>query len=118
MANDMAITSATSSSGAQVAIIPLSGRIDAARSGELRQYLQQILSFGYANLLLDVSAVTFLDSSGIGLLVSTLRKCQSTGGTLRLCGLTTDVQTALQVTSLNTVLINHDTTEAAIAAFP
>ncbi len=113
----MAISSATSPSGANIAIVPLTGRIDAARSSELRQYLQQVLSFGYANLLLDVSAVTFLDSSGIGLLVSTLRKCQSSGGSLQLCGMRTDAQTALQVTSLNTVLVNHATAEAAIAAF-
>lgn len=60
------IRTAETPQGQKLAIVPLEGRFDAKAASEVRQLLQQVLDFGYPNMLIDMSSVTFMDSSGLG----------------------------------------------------
>ncbi|MFS8879805.1 STAS domain-containing protein [Synechococcus sp. H55.11] len=111
------IRTAETPQGQQLAIVPLEGRFDAKVASEVRQLLQQVLDFGYHNLLIDMSAVTFMDSSGLGVLISSLRKCRTAGGNLSLCCVPESVALVLSLTSMEKVLTCFDDLETAIANF-
>ncbi|MFS8835651.1 STAS domain-containing protein [Synechococcus sp. WC101] len=112
------IRTAETPQGQKLAIVPLEGRFDAKAASEARQLLQQVLDFGYTNLLIDMSAVTFMDSSGLGVLISALRKCRAAGGNLGLCGVPESVALVLRLTSMEKVLTCFDDLETGIANFP
>jgi anti-sigma B factor antagonist len=112
------IRTAETPQGQKLAIVPLEGRFDAKAASEARQVLQQVLDFGYTNLLIDMSAVTFMDSSGLGVLISALRKCRAAGGNLGLCGVPESVALVLRLTSMEKVLTCFDDLETGIANFP
>jgi anti-sigma B factor antagonist len=111
------IRTAETPQGQKLAIVPLEGRFDAKAASEVRQLLQQVLDFGYHNLLIDMSAVTFMDSSGLGVLISALRKCRAAGGNLSLCCVPESVSLVLRLTSMEKVLTCFDDLETGIANF-
>jgi anti-sigma B factor antagonist len=111
------IRTAETPQGQKLAIVPLEGRFDAKAASEVRQLLQQVLDFGYHNLLIDMSAVTFMDSSGLGVLISALRKCRAAGGNLSLCCVPESVSLVLSLTSMEKVLTCFDDLETGIANF-
>ena len=111
------IRTAETPQGQKLAIVPLEGRFDAKAASEVRQLLQQVMDFGYHNLLIDMSAVTFMDSSGLGVLISALRKCRAAGGNLSLCCLPESVALVLRLTSMEKVLTCFDDLETGIANF-
>ncbi len=103
--------------GQKLAVVPLEGRFDAKAASEARQLLQQVLDFGYHNLLIDMSAVTFMDSSGLGVLISALRKCRAAGGNLSLCSVPESVALVLNLTSMEKVLTCFSDLQTGIANF-
>jgi anti-sigma B factor antagonist len=111
------IRTAETPQGQKLAIVPLEGRFDAKAASEVRQLLQQVLDFGYHNLLIDMSAVTFMDSSGLGVLISALRNCRAAGGNLSLCCVPESVSLVLSLTSMEKVLTCFDDLETGIANF-
>src|SRR3990172_5352643 len=60
------------------------GRVDSTSAGELETALKKLLDDGKSNLVLDLSGVEFLSSSGLRVLVTTLKAVRKTGGDLRL----------------------------------
>ncbi len=115
---EVKIRNAVTPTGQKVAILPITGRFDAKAASETRQLLQQVVGFGYPNLLLNMSKVTFMDSSGLGVLVSAMRKCRTAGGTLCLCEVPIDVQMVLSLTSMTNVFQCFDSEEVGITHFP
>ncbi|MEN9219426.1 MAG: STAS domain-containing protein [Thermostichales cyanobacterium GMQP_bins_62] len=103
--------------GQPLAVIPLKGRFDAKTVAEIRQQVQQVIDQGLVNLLLDLKEVTFMDSSGLGTLISLLRQCRSKGGNVCLCRVPEVVQIVLDLTSMDRVLSSFPTPEAGIENF-
>jgi CheY-like chemotaxis protein len=68
-------------------------------------------------VLLDITEVQFIDSSGVGSLVRLLTRAQRAGGDLKLCGLSASIRDVLRVTRLATVFDAHDSEADAISAF-
>ncbi|MGY2709872.1 STAS domain-containing protein [Thermostichus sp. MS-CIW-28] len=111
------IRTAETPQGQKLAIVPLEGRFDAKAASEVRQLLQQVLDFGYPNMLIDMSSVTFMDSSGLGVLISALRKCRAAGGNISLCCVPESVALVLNLTSMEKVLTCFSGLETGIANF-
>ena len=105
-------------SGAKLAVVPLEGRFSAQSASEMRQMLKQVIDFGYPNLLIDMTQVTFIDSVGLGVLVSTLHKCRAAGGMLCLCNVPEAVSIVLQLTSMEKVLTAFASLREGVAQFP
>jgi anti-sigma B factor antagonist len=63
--------------------------------------------------VLDLSEVTFLDSTGLGVLITGLKRCRSAGGNLVLVTAQPNVLKVLEITGLNDVFKVHDTVEGA-----
>jgi anti-sigma B factor antagonist len=118
MSFELKIRDAITPQGQRLAIIPIEGRLDTLVTMDVRNKIQQVVDFGYPNLLLDLSQVTSFDSSGIGVLVSSLRKCKASGGQLALFGLPDVVTIALEACGMQQLFPSFPDEETAIALFP
>lgn len=83
----------------------------------LRDAVQQALESGATKILLNLGAVTTIDSSGIGELVSAYTRVTNRGGKLKLMSLPAKVQDVLFITQLISVFEIYDTEEEALASF-
>ena len=100
-----------------VTIVDLSGRITLGEgSVVLRDTVKDLLGKGQKKILLNLGDVSYIDSSGIGELVSAFTSVRNQGGELKLLHLTKKVHDLLQITKLYTVFDVKDDEAAAIAA--
>lgn len=95
-------------------VLKVKGEIDVSTAPELRDRLVQINQRGASNVVVDLSEVTFLDSTGLGVLVSGLKRFRSGGGDLRLVVTGKSVSKVLEITGLTEVFQIFDTAEAAV----
>ena len=101
-----------------VTIVDLSGRITLGEgSVVLRDAIRDLVGKGSKKILLNLGDVTYIDSSGIGELVSAFTTVRNQGGELKLLNLTKKVHDLLQITKLYTVFDVKDDEATAIAAF-
>ena len=101
-----------------VTILDLSGRIVLGEgSVQLRDSIKELISKGQKDILLNLGDVIYLDSSGLGELVSAYTTVKNAGGELKLPNLTKKVHDLLQITKLYTVFDVKDNETAAISAF-
>ena len=101
-----------------VVVVDLSGRIKLGEgSSILRDTVKDLLSKGQKNILLNLGDISYIDSSGIGELVSAFTSVRNQGGELKLLHLTKKVHDLLQITKLYTVFDVKDDEADAIAAF-
>ena len=101
-----------------VTIVDLSGRITLGEgSVVLRDTVKELSTQGNKKILLNLGDVTYIDSSGIGELVSAFTSVRNAGGELKLLNLTKKVHDLLQITKLYTVFDISDDEASAIASF-
>ena len=101
-----------------ITIVDLSGRITLGEgSVVLRDSVKDLLGKGQKKILLNLGDVSYIDSSGIGELVSAFTSVRNQGGELKLLHLTKKVHDLLQITKLYTVFDVKDDEAGAIAAF-
>jgi anti-sigma B factor antagonist len=101
-----------------VAVVDMSGRITLGEgSVVLRETVRDLITKGEKKILLNLGNVTYIDSSGIGELVSAFTTLRNQGGELKLLNLTKKVHDLLQITKLYTVFDVKDDEAAAIASF-
>lgn len=82
-----------------------------------KKAITRLLEEGRVNLLVDLSAVGFLDSSGLGALVRALTLAQKEGGSAKLLHAGPQVRKLLQMTKLDSVFEIHEDLEAAVSSF-
>jgi len=101
-----------------VTVVDVSGRITLGEGCiQLREVIRGQLTKNRKNLLLNLADVTYIDSSGIGELVSAFTAISNQGGQLKLLNLTKKVHDLLQITKLYTVFDIHNDEAAAISSF-
>ena len=101
-----------------VSVIDASGRITLGEgSSAFREAIRDLVAKGNRNMLLNLAEVTYIDSSGIGELVSGFTTVTNHGGQLKLLGLTKRVQDLLQITKLYTVFEVYDDESVAVRGF-
>jgi anti-sigma B factor antagonist len=101
-----------------VTVIDMSGRITLGEGcTQMRELIREQLGKGNKNLLLNLADITYIDSSGIGELVSGFTTVSNQGGQLKLLHLTKKVHDLLQITKLYTVFDVHDDEAKAISSF-
>ncbi len=109
---------ATAREVGSVTIVDLSGRITLGEgSSTLRQMVRDLLAKNQRKILLNLGDINYIDSSGIGELVSGFTTVRNQGGELKLLQLTKKVHDLLQITKLYTVFEVHDNEQAALDSF-
>lgn len=101
-----------------VTIVDLSGPIKLGEGASvLRDTVKDLLAKGQKNILVNLADVKYIDSSGMGELISAYTSVRKQGGELKLLHLTKKIHDLLQITKLYTVFEILDEEPAAIAAF-
>jgi anti-sigma B factor antagonist len=109
----------TSSEVEGVSLVALNGRIVLGEeSTALREKLKSLVASGSKKIVLNMSEVTYIDSSGLGALVAAHLSAKTAGASIRLCNLGQKFYEVMQVTKLLTVFDVYDTEAAAVASFP
>lgn len=97
-------------------IVAVSGEIDVYTAPRLRDKITELVSAGVYDLVIDMEAVEFLDSTGLGVLVGGLKKVRANEGSLSLVCTQDRLLKIFRITGLAKVFMIHDSTEAALAA--
>ena len=101
-----------------VSVIDVAGRITLGEGASaLRENIRGLVGKGNKKILLNLSDVSYIDSSGIGELVSGFTTVTNQGGVLKLLGLTKRVKDLLQITKLYTVFEVFDDEATAVRSF-
>ncbi|HUB78020.1 MAG TPA: STAS domain-containing protein [Bryobacteraceae bacterium] len=101
-----------------VSVVDVAGRITLGEgSSALRDMLRDMTSKGSKKILLNLGEVSYIDSSGIGELVSGFTTVTNGGGQLKLLGLNKRVKDLLQITKLYTVFDVHEDEASAVRSF-
>jgi len=101
-----------------VTVVDVAGRITLGEgSSAMRDALRDLVTKGNKKILLNLGEVSYIDSSGIGELVSGFTTVTTSGGQLKLLNLTKRVRDLLQITKLYTVFDVHEDEAAAIRSF-
>jgi len=88
-----------------------------AKDQEFSDALHKFISEGKKNIIVDLKETGFVNSSGLGMLISGYTTVKNGGGDLKLANLTEKIESLLVITKLNTVFANYDTVEEAINSF-
>lgn len=102
---------------ANIAIVHMQGKLDLLSTANVKQRLSQVVSEGSSKLVIDMSNVTFIDSSGLAALVSALKTTRLASGDLRLACLSEEARNIFEITRLDRVIQSYETVEDAIESF-
>jgi len=101
-----------------VTVVALDGRIVLGEENNaLREKVKRLVAEGKKKIVLNVNNITFIDSAGLGTLVSSHHTAKKEGASVRLCHLDNKFQQVLQITKLLTVLYISNTEAEAVASY-
>lgn len=110
--------SATIRHSPQASLIDLRGRLTFFEVGVLRENVARLLAEGRKHIVLNLSALEYLDSSGIGELARIYVMVLKSGGEMKVVGLTRNVEEVLKITHLYQVFPEFPDEETALQSFP
>ena len=96
-------------------VLAVSGEVDVATVPRLREQLHGLVAQGDTSIVVDLDAVDFLDSTGLGVLVGALKRVRSSGGELYLVCTQPRIRKVFEVTGLTKVFSIHDSVDEAVA---
>jgi anti-sigma B factor antagonist len=101
-----------------VTVLKLSGRVVLGEeSNQLRSKIKDLVAQGKTRILADLGDVTYIDSAGLGTLVSGFTSVQNQGGNMKLANLTKKFREQLNITKLVTVFEVFDDVDAGLRSF-
>lgn len=99
-------------------ILELKGKlVGGSLSGRMNQMLNNLLDQGKKNIVVDLSSVTHINSSGMGILISGYSKVKDNGGALKLANLTGKMKGLLSITKLNRIFETYNSVDEAVQSF-
>jgi anti-sigma B factor antagonist len=101
---------------ATTAVIRPQGRLTMVSTGGLKTLVADTVAGGHTHIVVDLAQTEFIDSSGLGALVASLKTARQAGGDLRIARPTEQVKTVLQLTNLDRVLRPAASVQGAFGA--
>ncbi|RYG63980.1 anti-sigma factor antagonist [bacterium] len=98
-------------------VVEVGGEIDLHSAPQLRAELLKAVEAVTPRVVIDLGEVTFIDSTGIGVLVGALKRAREKGGALNFCGIQSRVKRVFEITGLMSALPLFESREAATQAF-
>ena len=96
-----------------VVAVHCTGRLNMVAASGVKTFLDKTVDAGGRKVVVDLSGVAFIDSSGLGALIGGLKKARQAGGDLRIAGVGEQVAAVLRLTNLDRVLRGYDSVERA-----
>jgi len=103
--------------GKGITVVQVDGQLIVGNRHELKDLIHAALERGDRRLLIDFSRTGYIDSSGLGALVSISKRVREAGGELKLSGLNDDLRSLFELTKLDTLFAITDTPEQALTSF-
>ncbi len=100
-----------------VKFLALAGRFDAYTAPTVRQWLDETITPELANVVVNLEAVVFIDSTALSTLLHGMKKARLQNGDVRLCCLQQPVRIIIELTRLDRVFEIFNTEEEAVNAF-
>jgi anti-sigma B factor antagonist len=100
-----------------VVVVKVDGQLIVGNRHELKDLILSALDGGARRLLIDFSGTGYIDSSGLGALVSISKRVREAGGELRLSGLNEDLRSLFELTKLDTLFTISETSGQALTSF-
>jgi anti-sigma B factor antagonist len=97
-------------------ILEVKGEVDLYSAPRLKERLGELTGGGRSQIVVNLEAVEFLDSTGLGVLIGALKRCREAGGTLALAAPREPVRKVLAITGLDRVFPIHDSVEQATSS--
>lgn len=97
-------------------IVAVGGEIDVYTAPKLRDKITELVADGTYEIVIDMEAVEFLDSTGLGVLVGGLKKVRAHDGSLELICTQDRLLKIFRITGLAKVFVIHDSADGALAA--
>ena len=101
----------------EVVIISLEGEVDISATELIREKFKKLLEEKKEAILVDMTKVSYIDSSGLGLLVEARQEMEKYSGEIKLFGLSSDVQKVFELTRLNNFFSIFSTEKEALGSF-
>jgi anti-anti-sigma factor len=101
----------------EITLVEVEGQLIVGNRQELKQQVLEQLENGDRKFVIDFAKTGYIDSSGLGVLVSLSKKIREQGGELRLSSLNEDLRTLFELTKLDTLFRIADTKEQALEGF-
>jgi anti-sigma B factor antagonist len=102
--------------GKVLLVTPNESRLDAGVAQSFKSKMSELVETGHADIVIDLSKVTLIDSSGLGVLVSIMKKIGEKGE-IRLCGLRDNIKSLFQLTRLDKVFAIYHSQAEAVESF-
>lgn len=99
-----------------VPVLSVAGEIDVYSAPELREKLLELFRGEHTTAVVDLTDVSFVDSTGLGVLVSGLKRFREAGGDLPLVVTQPQILKVLEITGLSSVFAVHSTLAGALAS--
>ena len=100
-----------------VDVLKLEGRLDASSAKDIKEKVDSLTKENRVNLVIDMGAVDFIDSSGLGSLVSSLRSVNKLGGDIKISALQDQVRAIFELTRLHRIFGIYEESDAAAKSF-
>ena len=100
-----------------VTVVQVEGQLIVGNWQELKDLVQAVVEKGERRILIDFSRTGYIDSSGLGALVSISKRIREAGGELRLAGLNEDLRSLFELTKLDTLFSIAETPQQALSGF-
>lgn len=107
----------TEANGKVMVMLVREERLDAHNSDELKIEMNRLFESGTKDLLVDLKEVRFIDSSGLGVLVSGYKNASTHQGSIKLCSLQTQVKSMFELTRLHRVFDIYQTMDEALESY-
>ncbi len=100
-----------------VVVLNLEGRLDASTTTSVKGKIDTVIEDKVHNLVIDMSEISFIDSSGLGTLVASLRAINKAGGDMKISSLQGQVRCVIELTRLHHLFEIYDDCELAVDSF-
>jgi anti-sigma B factor antagonist len=97
-------------------VVPLQGEIDLNVSADVASSLNELISNKAPRVILDLTEVTYIDSSGLAVLIGGMQQIEDYGGKFALAGVGDDVRSILETARLDQFFVTYPHVDAALAA--
>jgi anti-sigma B factor antagonist len=97
-------------------VIAVSGEIDLYTAPDLKAVLSQVIEEGATGVVIDLSGTTFLDSTGLGVLIGALKRLRSRDGALAVVNVDDSIARTFEITGLDQIFVIRGSRDEALAA--
>jgi anti-anti-sigma factor len=99
-----------------VKVYHLDGKlIDVVKSAEMMEKMNADIDAGLNKIVLDLENLDYINSNGLNIFLTVLRKIKATNGNICMCNANSSIIELLEITKLHTIFLNHTSLEKAIA---